>query len=103
MKALTDTLWDKIEELNTKHKETTTAIYAIINEVDSVPHAHVGYVIRTKRKERKMTQDEMSQKVGCSRNYLAQIEKMERVDVVSFGIVTEIAAALDMNLYELVN
>ncbi len=55
--------------------------------------------VREKRKEAKMTQKELAEKVGISRPYLVQIEKEIRTPTIPVGY--QIARVLDCTLDEL--
>ena len=59
----------------------------------------LGNAIRERRRERKLTQEELAEKAGMDRSYLGQVERGE--NSVALHPLVEIAKALDTTVADL--
>lgn len=63
--------------------------------------SHIGEQILQKRKEMKLTQQEVAEKAGISRNYVSMIERGTATNM-SFNVICELGIALGIPIPELV-
>lgn len=56
----------------------------------------LGIIIKTKRKEKKLTQDTISEETGLSRNYISDIENGRYMP--SAASLSKIAVCIDLDL-----
>ena len=59
----------------------------------------VGTVLKQIRKDKKLTQNDIAEKIGVERPYISIIERGERINV-SFGKIIKYIDALEIGLYE---
>ena len=80
--------------LNEKYGEIGTASRAKFDEESF--SVYFGEVIRYRRKELKMTQEELASLVGKKRPYISRIEKGEDIRLSNFALI---ASALNLGLH----
>lgn len=60
---------------------------------------HVGKVVKTYREQRRMTQDELSEKSGVSQGYISKLEREKPVNI-TLETLEALAAALGIDVID---
>ena len=65
-----------------------------------IDYEAIGYRIRAKRKEMKLTQEQLAEKVDVSPSHIGEIERA--TSICSLAVLVRIADALELNLDSLI-